>query len=357
MHEGGRFVWQDNSWHWKQGSWRLDRRYKTQTFTEGGGFSRTWIQAGGQSPWISWSKDWVVEKERVKIKKGRFSEKTIHQARYPFLAFKSEDHRQRFYLHRYEILFRLITGRAEAGLESGQAMLDLDSYFEKDKQFISGLIRQVKWLDLQVNFTISKQTLRAMDAKSEVLKFSWSGVAKAMHEVFGTAKVKEIEANITHEQKKRLLQIANRRRNEEAKILSFFQKLAYSVSQFNIPAGKININPVNALITSGIYLGTNFLTNTLGLPFASNLLGRAIQSIFELTPKYLSPINTISGPFNIAGIAVGVLISYALAQLWVDSKMATGVIKKINEARTADFGPDFAELAKQHPEDQFFPTQ
>lgn len=333
--EGGRAVYKKGNWEWVKGRWEFQReagmRFK---FVAGeGGYSRVWDEIRGGNP---------AENHEAWIKKAVVEE--TKEVRLPCLKM-TEEQAQKFFLHRYQILFDLLTGRAHEGEgnKPGQAAIDLDSYYENSSAFISKLIRPVKDLEFAVNMVQMKQALRGIVMKGEHLSYEFIAVNKWAKEAYAIAKGKEVEGNIEHGQEKQIIEAADAIRKEELNALNlhWLGKTVLWANE-NLVWKKIN---TPAVVVTGLALwGVDFAAGTSVMPLLSNLMRVVNVPVIWST---LLPYVAVTIP------------TYILSLRWWDKGPMLSIVRKINNLKAPNFGDFFSKYfdPSKNIEDAYFPAQ
>ncbi len=359
MLEGMRFVLEtprgkDNKpiagqpqvWVVKKGEWKFERQAggMFRFYESSDGYSRIWdeMKSGFKNPHEAWINRAVVNENE--------KEETVKMVHMPCLEM-NEEQADRFFLHRYGILFRLLTGRAEGGTTPGQAILELDPYYEKPTAFISDLIRSVKELELSVNLVQQKAALRGMVMKDENLSYEFILQSMWSKDVYAIAKQKEIEGNIGHGQLKQVIDAADAIRDHEIKTLDggWWARAAIWLNKVAVfPLGKIPVN-IPAAIATGLELvvANSVVTQLVGSTVFGLISGAA-------TSLGMPTILAITAPWFVA-----VPIAYwASLTLW-DKGIMLRIIRNIAKKEAPKFGDYFIKYLdpQKNKEDAFFPAQ
>ncbi|OGD87704.1 hypothetical protein A2936_02180 [Candidatus Uhrbacteria bacterium RIFCSPLOWO2_01_FULL_47_25] len=334
MLDGMRAVLMDGQWVVKPGSWKFKREAGSRfRFVEGEGYSRVWSEMKGS---LRDHKAWVT---KAVVEKNK-------EVRLPCLKM-TEEQAQRFFLHRYQILFELLTGRAHEGNKPGQAIIDLDPYYESESAFISKLIRPIKELELAVNLVQQKGALRGMVMKDEHLSYEFILQSMWSKEVYAIAKEKEVSGNIEHGQLKQIIAAADAIRDEEIKTLDagWWEKAAIWLNRVAVINKVVNV-PAGLIAWGGIAVANLLSNEWVGTTF----LGLLRDS---LTNFGMNPLGATILPW------VVLPITYGLSLLWWDKGVMLRLIRLIAAKKAPNFGKYFGEYfnPNENKEDAYFPAQ
>ena len=334
MLEGGRAVYRNGGWEWVRGKWEFQREAGSRfEFVAGEGYSRVWGEIkGNMSDHDAWIKKAVVEEtKKVQIPCVKMT----------------EDQAQKYFLHRYQILFELLTGRAREGDKPGQAMIDLDPYYEANTAFISKLIRPIKELELAVNMVQMKGALRGIVMKGEHLSYEFIAVNKWAKEAYAIAKGKEVEGNIEHGQEKQIIEAADAIRKEELNALNlhWLGKTVLWANE-NLVWKKINIPAavVTGIASAAIIVGVTAAAGMPVMSLSSGLLRVAgVSVLWSTVLPYLAVV----------------IPTYIASLNWWDKGPMLSIVRKINNLKAPDFGHFFSKYfdPKKNIEDAYFPAQ
>lgn len=156
MYQGSRFVWnaKKEKWDLKLGEWRLDRNSNKMFFYKEG--SKLIVkkledltdkqkkeQKESGRPYNDQGKVRGFKRE-LRLGEDQINPKTgeTEEANFPYLVFKSEAHRKKFFDERMRMIFSLMFGRARKALRGGQAKVPLSGVlYEKKEAALSEITR------------------------------------------------------------------------------------------------------------------------------------------------------------------------------------------------------------------------
>ena len=377
MFEGGRFIWNAGAgeWKWDEGEWAFDqdaermRFYKlgeeigkkddgTPILAEKEGFSREKVDLADDS-----KAENLVDDAKKKKKK-----RTV-EVIYPFLAFKSEQARQEFYKHRMNIIFELTTGRPIDHTPGGDAVIQLDKYYETKKgATMFQLIRQVEALKSESVYQVNRiRTARAVEGGILQYKFKFGGrLEKAINSLVASEKGKA-EGNLRKHDVERLRKWISKYDKSWKKALGGWgTRAGLWFAEWGIELGNFKLTPSVIMATVGILtVGSVFaVSNFFGaIPYIFSPAFRAAYAtgtewpIFKALGKGLADIySTMPGGFLNFGLLMKYVVSYALANSVVDSWLGPWVARRMPQ--DTDVDRNYPMLTGRDPNgwDDFFPV-
>jgi len=290
MHQGSRFVWSVKKKRWDSvlGEWRLDRNSNRMFFYKEGS---KWIvkkltdkQKASGDPYNDQGKVKGFKRE-LRLGGDQINPKTgeTEEANFPYLVFKSEAHRKKFFDERMRMIFSLMFGRARKALKGGQAKVPLSGVlYEKEEAALSDITRGGYEVQTMMRYMERKNACRAALVKMLAEYFGVKPVSATVLESYMESYDLVMRARIWGEDREAVVRFI-----KELSAIQLFKKELLTKKGALSRAEKIRIQLSNVslkLLMKAVSLETSLLGIPINVVFGAMLvipqvLGTAIPII------------------------------------------------------------------------------